>query len=106
MLKDVIKALRLKKGYSQAQLARNIGVTQGAVSQWELGITYPKTDQMQALAGAFSMSLDELLGRTATAVSATSPGIPGLSPEEVILVERYRAASPERQNIIMEILSR
>lgn len=41
MVNDTIKSLRKKKGMSQAQIAIKLGITQGAVSQWEKGTTQP-----------------------------------------------------------------
>lgn len=34
-----IKEFRRERGYSQEQIARKLHITQGAVSQWEKGIT-------------------------------------------------------------------
>jgi DNA-binding Xre family transcriptional regulator len=36
---DRIKLLRVARGWSQVQLAEKVGVTSGAVSQWESGLT-------------------------------------------------------------------
>lgn len=36
---DRIKHLRLAKGLSQSQLAKLVGLTKGAISQWEVGRT-------------------------------------------------------------------
>lgn len=62
MLSDTIKSLRKKKGLSQAQIAIKLGITQGAVSQWEHGLTEPASDQLLALAQIFSVSVYELKG--------------------------------------------
>lgn len=61
MLGDRIRTLRKQKGYSQEQLARRLHVTQGAVSQWEKGITTPAADQLKALAEIFETTVDDLL---------------------------------------------
>ena len=62
MLNDTIKSLRKKKGMSQAQIAIKLGITQGAVSQWEKGITQPGADQLLALSKLFGVSVFELKG--------------------------------------------
>jgi putative transcriptional regulator len=59
-----IKLLRVEKGLSQEQLAKEAHVTQAAVSQWELGRTAPDKDVANKLADFFGVSLDFLLGRT------------------------------------------
>lgn len=62
MLSDTIKSLRKKKGLSQAQIALKLGITQGAVSQWENGLTEPAVDQLIALAKIFDVTLYDLKG--------------------------------------------
>lgn len=69
-LSERIKSFRQKKGYSQEQLARKLHLTQGAVSQWELGITSPSAPQISALADLLGTSADDLLGRTKPEASA------------------------------------
>ena len=36
-----IKAKRIEKNYSQKDMAEQLFVTEGAVSKWERGISYP-----------------------------------------------------------------
>lgn len=62
MLSDTIKSLRKNKGLSQAQIAIKLGITQGAISQWEHGLTEPASDQLLALAQIFGVSVYELKG--------------------------------------------
>ena len=57
-----IKELRKKKNFSQQQVAMKIGVTQGAVSQWEIGLTEPGSDQLISLANIFGVTVYELKG--------------------------------------------
>jgi transcriptional regulator with XRE-family HTH domain len=63
MLSDRIRALRKEHGYSQEQMARKLHLTQGAISQWENGLTVPAADQLMALADVFGITVDDLLGR-------------------------------------------
>lgn len=65
MLCDNIKRLRKEHGYSQQQIAIKLHVTQGAVSQWENGVTVPAADQLVSLADAFGITVDQLLERKA-----------------------------------------
>lgn len=53
--------LRKKKGYTQAQLADKIGVSNKSVSRWETGDGYPDVSVLPALADALSVSIDALL---------------------------------------------
>jgi transcriptional regulator with XRE-family HTH domain len=56
-----IKTERKKAGLSQRKVAEALGVTGGAVSMWELGMTQPRPDKLVALADLFHCTVDELL---------------------------------------------
>lgn len=57
-----IRKLREACGLSQDQLATRIGITQSAISQWEVGATFPSTQNCIEMAAIFGCSIDELLG--------------------------------------------
>ena len=57
-----VKALRVKKGITQEQLADVLGVTCAAVSKWERGETYPDITLIFPIAYYFGVSVDELMG--------------------------------------------
>ena len=61
MLSKNIKELRIEKGLTQAQLAEQIGVTQGAIYFWEKGINEPTAGYVVKLATFFNVSADDLL---------------------------------------------
>ncbi|MCR4617967.1 MAG: helix-turn-helix domain-containing protein [Lachnospiraceae bacterium] len=58
--------LRKQKGMSQEQLGEKVGVTRQTVSKWELGDTTPDMDKLIMLSELFGMSMDELVGKSAT----------------------------------------
>ena len=58
-----IRYLRKNAGYSQEQLARKLGITQGSVSQWENEITEPDTKTLVKLAQIFNVQTDSLLSQ-------------------------------------------
>jgi len=60
--KDIILALRLKKGLSQDELAEKVFVTRQAVSRWENGDTTPNTETLKLLSALFDVSINTLLG--------------------------------------------
>ena len=60
--KDVIVALRTKKGLSQEQLAERLYVTRQAVSRWENGETVPNTETLKRLSAVLDVSINTLLG--------------------------------------------
>lgn len=61
MLCDRIKELRLSQGLTQAQFAKRLYVTSGAVSQWETGQTRPDTDRLIKIAVEFGVPLSTLV---------------------------------------------
>lgn len=70
MLKDNIKAYRKEMNLTQEQLAEIMGVTVGAVSKWESGLSNPDIMLLPKLARLFGVSIDvlfsfELMDRSA-----------------------------------------
>ena len=57
-----IKEYRLKKGYTQEQLAYELGVSSQTVSRWENGATYPDIVMLPIIAELFDTSIDNLIG--------------------------------------------
>lgn len=60
-LKDRLTSMRMERGMSQSELARELGVTRQTVSRWEQGLMTPSTDRLIDVARVFHMSLDELV---------------------------------------------
>jgi transcriptional regulator with XRE-family HTH domain len=95
MLSDRIRALRKEHGYSQEQMARKLHLTQGAISQWENGLTVPAADQLMILADVFGITVDELLGREQQEIPPpparddVAALMADLSPEEQAQVRQY-----------------
>lgn len=57
-----IRLFRKEKGYTQEQLAEALGVTVGAVSKWETGLSVPDIQLIVEMADFFHTSVDVLLG--------------------------------------------
>lgn len=60
---QTITEYRKAKGLTQEQLAKLLGVTQGAVAQWENGLTHPAFNMLPRLAAALGITVDELIGK-------------------------------------------
>lgn len=56
-----IQAFRLKKNYSQKEVALRIGVSEQAVSKWENGVCLPDVYNLKLLAQILHISVDSLL---------------------------------------------
>ena len=63
MISETIKQIRKTHYLNQTEFANRIGVTQGAVSQWENGLTRPNLDQLRAISAAFNMSVDDIVAK-------------------------------------------
>ena len=60
-----IRGLREKRGFTQAQLADLLCVSDKAVSKWETGAGYPDITLLEPIAGALHVSVAELLAGSA-----------------------------------------
>lgn len=58
---QMIRDARIRKGMTQAGLAETIGVSQGAVGQWEQGMTIPRPKHIVRLSTLLDIPVDELL---------------------------------------------
>ena len=62
MFCERFKELRKYSGFSQAQLAKKLNVSQQCISDWETGIRKPTISMLKKIALIFSVSADYLLG--------------------------------------------
>jgi transcriptional regulator with XRE-family HTH domain len=74
-------------------MAQKLHLTQGAISQWENGITVPAAEQLSALADVFEISVDELLGRD-PGIKKEAPSVAGLRDG---LIDLLVDLSPEEE---------
>lgn len=82
MVDERIRTLREHHGYTQAELAKRLGITRSSVNAWELGISAPSTQYIVELAAIFKVSTDYLLGVNAT----TTVDVAGLTDEDIQIV--------------------
>jgi transcriptional regulator with XRE-family HTH domain len=62
-----IREYRIKKGISQAQLAKLMETTQAAVAMWETGARMPRADKLPKLAEVLGCSVADLFAKPETA---------------------------------------
>ena len=58
---DRLRMSRKEKGYSQEQLAEDLGVSRQSITKWETGTAYPKIKKLLLLSIRLEKSLDWLL---------------------------------------------
>lgn len=59
---EILKELREEKDLSQAKLSEETGISQGAISRWELNLTEPTASNIIILSKFFGKTSDYLLG--------------------------------------------
>ena len=101
MLCDTIKEIRRKHYLNQAAFAKMIGVTQSAVSQWENDLTRPNSYQLEAIASAFNISIDELLVDN---IKESEDG--PKTPEARLLVKGIDKMPEQQRKAILEMMTR
>lgn len=81
-----IRQLREGRKMSQIRLSIELEVSQETVSAYESGKHYPSYVMLVKLSDLFGVSIDYLMGRSDTGLSASS----GLTSDERSLLECYR----------------
>ena len=61
MLKENISMLRSVNGYSQEEVAEEIGISRQAYAKWEKGETVPDVERCQKLAELYGVTIDSLV---------------------------------------------
>ena len=59
-----LKEARNRKGLTQEEVARRLGVTRSVIARYESGLNDPSTEKLTMLAEMYGVSVDYLLGRT------------------------------------------
>lgn len=93
MLKDKIKEYRSYNGWTQAELAKKINVSQQTIGSWEVGRAEPNSEALKTLSTLFGISVDQLLGQKDF---SNEVEISGAIPEEytIPILGRIAASSP------------
>lgn len=73
-LKDKLKALRLERGLTQAQLAERLFVSRSTIAKWENGLGLPNAESMKLLEEQFEITLND--------IATTEP--------EIVIVQKNR----------------
>lgn len=87
MLGEKIRRLRESREWTQAELARKVGITKSAISTYELGIRTPSADVVCGFAKAFGVSADYLLG----IAERRTVDVEGLSEHEEAIIRELVA---------------
>lgn len=91
-----IVSARKSHGWSQLDLAGEMGVAQSTVANWERGARGLSAETLMALSAALGVTVSWLLG------VADTPEANSLTREERRLVSLYRASDPRGRQTIMQ----
>lgn len=87
-LGERIRSARIRSGLSQRELARRLGVSPGAVGQWELGVHSPSRSRLSVLAKTLRVQVEWLL--------QTSPRMANRFPAETDRTDDLRLLDEAR----------
>ena len=108
---QIVKSLRLERGWSQQEVADRAGLNKMTISQYENGKRKPSFEVIEALAVILNVDLIYLMGFTdqieKPAGDETAPAANkflAVTLAEIDLIEAYRHAGAETQAAIRAIL--
>ena len=109
MFSEKLKELRRRDGITQLQAAKHLGVSLGAVGNWESGKRTPDAEMLVHIADTFGVTVDYLLGRAddaGTAPTEVERCIDQLKkrPELVTLVSLTKNASTDDVNRVIRVI--
>lgn len=97
-IKDILKGIRKASKISQSELAKQLGIGQATICQWELGTTKPTCDGIIALSKYYMVSADFLLG-----INEEMHGSE-IGEEYSELIARYDNLTHEQKRLIIDIM--
>ena len=101
-----LAAMRESSPYSQAEVAKAVGVSPKTEWNWENNKSFPNAEQLFALCALFDTDPNTMVGwyedHPEDMPAGTSTAPPGLTPDESRVVESYRDLTPERRRVIAE----
>ena len=98
-----LKDLRKELGLKRSELAREIGIHQCTLANYENGTRQAPYETLILLADYFHVSVDELLGRELPPLSPNDEPI--FSLDETTLLKKYRSLSQNDKERLNDYLS-
>jgi len=91
-----LRSLREERGWTQVELAQQLGVTGAAIGMWENDRREPGTDMLRRMAALFGVTVDALLNEPER--TTTEPPLP--ANVQAILRASKQLTDVERQSIL------
>ena len=111
---DQMRKLRDERGWTQQEVADRLKVNKQTISQYERGVREPHIDMLCAIADLYQISVDELVGHGTPSpahpvsvnpsLSQEHPAL-ALKPEEWTMIQLYRSAPDDKQQLLSTLFS-
>ncbi len=99
-----LRYLREKKGVSQKQLAKIVGISQQSINKYENQATDPDVPMLIHMANYFNTSVDFLVGNTDIERKYEEVHESDLNDNEMMVMSEYRETDRTGQEIILSLL--
>lgn len=99
---DTILTLISEHGITKNKLLLDLGLGKNSFVNWTDRGTSPSGETLSKIADYFNVSVDYLLGRTASRHSAAPPGV---SAEALLIAAAFDRATPKEQDTVRVVLS-
>ncbi|RYG48442.1 XRE family transcriptional regulator [bacterium] len=93
---SVLRVMRERRGLSQADLGRQIGASQAAISHWESGDNVPSAETIHAVGFALGATVEETVA-LASVQGGAPEGLPSDVDESISLIWNHRVPFPLRE---------
>jgi len=93
---DEIDRLRLERGWTEYELAKNSCIAQSTISTWYRKKQIPTIDSLNKICTGLGITLSAFFAEGEDAVL--------LSPEQKELLDHWAALSPKQKEIVLELL--
>ena len=90
---ETLKKLRIQDGLTQAEAARQMGITRSALGMYETGKREPDFETLELIADFYNVDMNTLYGRAAPSAASGGSSAADLvnnDPALTELLERYR----------------
>ena len=92
-LSERLRELRMKRGLSQYELAKKLGVSKSTISMIEVGSRQPSIELMEMLCDYFNVSMDFLRGKDDVSLYLITPELADVASKLSADAELYELVS-------------
>lgn len=101
---EFVSTLRKEKGWTQAELASKLNVTDKAVSRWERGLGFPDINTIKPLADALDVSVLEIMQAERNPKDEISAPQAEEAVDNIVALAEYQRKL-EHRNMVISLIS-